>query len=160
MRVKQLQSIVDAFATQGVKPAEAAALFDQPLRATIAKLAETNATARTPATLIALWWNDPKALASARSIIASNKSPAPLRSELVNALGQSKDPANVEAFGALVVDTGAPILIRKNAVTALGSMNDAGGQVPYRAFRFARRGSEADGHQFDGAVAGVGVGAA
>jgi putative membrane-bound dehydrogenase-like protein len=122
---EQLQSVVDAFSTRGVKPAEAAALFDESLRATIAKLAESDRAAHTPATLIALWWNDPKAIASARQMIADGKSPATLRSELVRALGQSKDPANIEAFGALVIDASAPILIRQNAVNALGSMNDA-----------------------------------
>ncbi len=120
----ELQSVVDAFNTLGVKGEEAGKLFAPDARTRVVAVAENNTPSRVPATLIALWWNDPRALQSARRIIADPKAEAPVRSEFVRALGQQKDPANTEAFAALVADNNAPILIRQNAVNALGSMND------------------------------------
>ena len=120
-----LQSVLDAFASLGVTPNDAAKLFDESLRGKIAGIAGAGSTARVPATIISLWWNDPKAMETARKIIADGRSQANLRSTFVHALGSEKNPANIEAFTALVYDNDAPILIRQSAVNALGEMNDA-----------------------------------
>jgi len=120
----ELQSVVDAFNTLGVKGEEAGKLYSAEARKKVGEIAESRTASRVPATLIALWWDDPKALESARAIIADPKAEAPVRSEFVRALGQKKDPANISAFSALVGDNDAPILIRQNAVNALGAMND------------------------------------
>jgi putative heme-binding domain-containing protein len=119
-----LQGVLDAFASLGVKPADAGNLFDPPLREKIGEIAGSNTPSRTPATVIALWWNDAKAIKTARAIIADPKAPAGTRSQFVIALGEEKNPANVEAFASLVSDPNAPILIRQAAVNALGEMND------------------------------------
>jgi putative heme-binding domain-containing protein len=120
-----LQSVLDAFASLGVKPAEAGKLFDNSLRGKVAQIAEGKSASHIPATVIALWWNDPKAVASARSIIADTKAQAGLRSQFVNALGEEKNSANIESFTALVSDNNAPVLIRQAAVNALGEMDDS-----------------------------------
>ena len=121
----ELQSVIDAFQTLGVSPADAAALFDDALREQMATIsANALSPARIPATVIALWWDDPKAAESARAIIADPKAPAAVRGEFVKALGAQKNSDNVNAFAALVADNAAPVLVRQNAVTALGEMND------------------------------------
>ena len=119
-----LQSLLDAFGTLGVKPADAAKLFDPQLRSGIADIAAGTTPSRVPATVIALWWNDPKATQTARQIIADPKADAGLRGEFVRALGEQKDSANINAFAGLVGDDAAPVLVRQNAVNALGEMND------------------------------------
>jgi putative membrane-bound dehydrogenase-like protein len=119
-----LQSVIDAFNSLGVKPTAAAKLFDEDLRPAISALAMTASPSRFPATVIALWWNDPKAIAAARAIISDPEADAGIRSEFVKALGEARDPANIPAFTALVSDNDAPILVRQNAVNALGVMND------------------------------------
>ncbi len=121
----ELVSVVDAFNTLGVKSDEAGKLFSAGTRERIVQIATGRTGARVPATIIALWWRNPKAMEAARAIIADPKAEAPVRSEFVRALGQQKDPANVDAFASLVADNDAPILIRQNAVNALGAMNDA-----------------------------------
>jgi putative heme-binding domain-containing protein len=120
----ELQGVVDAFNTLGVKPDEAGKLFERAAREKIVAIASGGTPSRVPATLIALWWRDPKALESARSIISDPRAEAPVRGEFVRALGGQRDAANTRAFAALVADDNAPILIRQNAVNALGAMND------------------------------------
>jgi putative heme-binding domain-containing protein len=120
----QLQSVIDAFNTLGVTATEAAKLFDEGLRKQIAAIATTHTPSRIPATVIALWWDDPKALEAARAIIADPKADAGTRGEFVRALGKQHNSDNVNAFAALVSDNAAPILVRQRAVTALGEMND------------------------------------
>jgi putative heme-binding domain-containing protein len=120
-----LQSVIDAFGTLGVKPAQAAKLFDDELRRTVSDIAASKTSSRIPATVIALWWHDAKAIETARTMIADSKADAGLRSEFVRALGATKDAANIDAFSSLVYDNGAPILIRQGAVNALGVMNDS-----------------------------------
>jgi len=119
-----LQSVIDAFGTLGVKPAQAARLFNDELRHAVSDIAASQGSSRIPATAVALWWHDPKAVTTARAIIGDSMADAGLRSEFVRALGATKDVANIDAFASLVYDNGAPILIRQGAVNALGVMND------------------------------------
>jgi putative membrane-bound dehydrogenase-like protein len=118
-----LQSVLDAFSTLGVKPVEAKALFDDDLRKTVSAIAAGRGGSHIPATVIALWWDDPNAVATARAIIADPKAQTGVRSQFVQALGQEHDPANIKSFASLVYDHDAPILIRQHAVNALGAMN-------------------------------------
>ncbi|HSZ60031.1 MAG TPA: PVC-type heme-binding CxxCH protein [Tepidisphaeraceae bacterium] len=120
-----LQSVVDAFETLGVQPAEASRLFDGALRSRISQIAAGNSASRVPATAIALWWDDPVALRTARTIIADPNAPAAVRSQFVHALGRQKSPENIGAFAALLADNSAPTLIRQSAATALGAMDNA-----------------------------------
>ncbi|HWE92402.1 MAG TPA: hypothetical protein VG269_00375, partial [Tepidisphaeraceae bacterium] len=121
----ELQSVIDAFNTLGVSPTQAAGLFDKDLRQRVSSMcASSKTSARIPATLIALWWNDPKANETARSIIADPKAPAAIRGEFVKALGAQRNSDNINSFAALVGDNAAPVLVRQNAVTAMGEMND------------------------------------
>jgi putative heme-binding domain-containing protein len=120
----QLQSVIDAFNTLGVTSTQAAKLFDDGLRNQIAAIATTHTPSHIPATAIALWWDDPKALEAARAIIADPKANAGTRGEFVRALGQQRNSDNINAFAALVSDNAAPVLVRQRAVTALGEMND------------------------------------
>src|SRR5205807_10140463 len=119
-----LQSVIDAFNFEGLKPKDAASHFDADARKQISRIVSSRYEGRIPATLIALWWNDPAAVQTARSIIADAKADANIRSEFVRALGRDKDPNNTEAFAALVHDNGAPVLIREDAVRALGQMDN------------------------------------
>ena len=119
-----LQSVIDTFNSAGLKPGQAADLFDSQSRQQVVRLAASRYEARLPATLIALWWNDPTAVETARSVIADNHADASVRGEFVRAMGRQKSPANIPAFASLVGDNGAPILIRENAVRALGQMDD------------------------------------
>jgi putative membrane-bound dehydrogenase-like protein len=120
-----LQSVVDAFETLGVQPAEALSLFDDALRSRLSQIVASNSAARIPATSIALWWDDPAALHAARAIIADPRSPAAVRSQFVRDLGRQKNPQNIAAFAVLLDDNSAPTLIRQNAATALGAMDNA-----------------------------------
>ena len=119
-----LQSVIDAFGTRGMKPGDAAKVFDDDLRRSVSDIAAGQSASRVPATVIALWWNDPKATATARATIADAKASAGLREEFVRALGHAHDPANIDAFASLVYDGGGPILVRQSAVNALGAMDD------------------------------------
>jgi putative membrane-bound dehydrogenase-like protein len=119
-----LESVVDAFNTLGISPNEAAKLLDDSLRQQISAIAQKPGAGQQFATTIALWWNDPAAVAIARKIIADHTADAPLRSRFLQALGREKDPNNIESFAALAHDDSAPILIRQTALNALGAMND------------------------------------
>jgi putative membrane-bound dehydrogenase-like protein len=119
-----LESVIDAFHTLGVTPTEASKLFDDAMRHQVAGIATAQSGARIPATVIALWWNDPKATEAARAIIADPKASAAVRGEFVKALGAQKHSENINAFAALAGDNAAPILVRQNAVSGLGEMND------------------------------------
>src|SRR6185437_3734811 len=120
-----LQEAIDAFDNSGVKAADRGKYFDDATREQIAKLAETPGDpARIPATTVALWWNDAKASASARAILADPKAPSPTRSMLLKALAQQKSAENIGAFSAFVTDNAAPVRLRQDAVAALGSMDD------------------------------------
>ena len=119
-----LQSVVDAFDFEGIKPEEAAQHFDDALRSRLGELARGKSSARIPAALIALWWNDPGAMNAARETIADSRADITLRAQFVRALGKARDARNIPAFAALVNDNAAPVLIRQNAVNALGAMDD------------------------------------
>lgn len=119
-----LQSVIDAFGTLGMKAADAAKLFDESLRGRISRISTSRGEGRVPATIIALWWNDAAAVRTARALIADPKAAPSIRSQLVQALGRQKDPANAGAFASLIDDGNAPVLIRQNAVNALGEMDN------------------------------------
>ena len=119
-----LQSVIDAFNSEGLKPQQAAELFDGQARRQVAEVAKSRQEARVPATLIALWWNDRSAVDAARSVIADSHAKASVRGEFVRALGRQRDPGYIPAFESLVQDNDAPILVRENAVRALGQMDD------------------------------------
>jgi len=119
-----LRSTIDAFANANVKTADRIRPIDDVTRAGIAKLAGGSGPAKINATIVAMWWNDPQATASARGIVADTKSPANIRGDLLRALAESKDAASLETFSAVVADAGAPIGMRKEALEAISAMND------------------------------------
>jgi putative heme-binding domain-containing protein len=120
-----LQDAIDGFSAMGVATAERTKLFDAGTRKQIEQLVKQPGPARAPAIIMALWWNDPQAAAAARQIIADAKYPAYVRVEMLRGLADRKDAGNVAAFAAFVSDAQAPVLLRQQAVDALGAMDDA-----------------------------------
>ena len=96
-----LQSVVDAFSTRGVKPADAAALFDEPLRATIAEhRRRVNRGAHRRRRSSPFGGTIRRRHERLGAIIADRRQLAgAAASELVGAR-TSKDPANIDAFVA------------------------------------------------------------
>ena len=126
MRMRDLlQSVADAFSFEGLKPPQAASYFDDAVRRRIDEIAAGDHPAHIPATIIGLWWDDPVAVKTARQIVADPKADITLRARFLRSLGELKDARNADVFAALLYDNGAPILIRQNAATALGTMDDA-----------------------------------
>ncbi len=123
-RLRELRTVADGLVGAGLKPPARAALFDAPTRESVATLAKENSPLRIPATIVALWWDDPAALESARSILADAQVDAPTRSQLLRAMAEQRDPANIPAFAAFVSDSNSPVLLRQRAVDALGEMDD------------------------------------
>ncbi|HET6250788.1 MAG TPA: HEAT repeat domain-containing protein, partial [Tepidisphaeraceae bacterium] len=121
-----LNDAINGFENFGVKAADRGKYFDDATRARLADLAEkAGDPARLPATVIALWWNDDKASASARAILSDTKIDAPTRSMLLKALAEQHNADNIPAFSAFVIDNAAPVRLRQEAVAALGAMGDA-----------------------------------
>jgi putative heme-binding domain-containing protein len=77
--------------------------------------------ARIPATTIALWWKDGKAVESARQIVADPGAPIEARLSLARTLGDAKAAGNIPAFAALAADTNVPIRLRQVAIDAIGA---------------------------------------
>ncbi|HZL38323.1 MAG TPA: PVC-type heme-binding CxxCH protein [Tepidisphaeraceae bacterium] len=120
-----MDAAINGFDNSGVSPADRAQYFDAAAQRQIADVAQSTGPARIPATVIALWWNDPKAADSARVILSDSKAPAPVRSMLLKALAGQNAPANINAFSAFVIDNNAPVRLRQGAVNGLGTMNSA-----------------------------------
>jgi len=120
-----LQGVVDAFNFEGIGPQDAARRFDQAMRRQIDAIAAGKYGARIPATMIGLWWSDPAAVKTARQTIADPNADITIRAEFLRALARLKDPRNADVFAALVYDNSVPILIRQDAASALGAMDDA-----------------------------------
>ncbi len=123
-RLRELRTVADGLLNAGLKPADRAKLFDASTRESILGLVNDNSPLRVPATIVALWWDDPVALEAARSMLADAHIDAPTRSQLLRAMAERRDPENVPAFAAFVSDANAPVLLRQRAVDALGEMDD------------------------------------
>jgi putative membrane-bound dehydrogenase-like protein len=122
-----LQDAIDAFDNTGVKQSDRSKYFDEAARQEISRIsASAGNSARLPATIVALWWNDQSAINTARGMLSDSTVSAPTRSMLLKALSQQQDPGNIAAFSAFVLDNKAPVRLRQEAVAALGAMNDAG----------------------------------
>jgi putative heme-binding domain-containing protein len=121
-----LQGVVNALEQSGMKREERAKLFDDKLREKIGTLAAGKTRVRIPATELAMWWDDPRGLDSARKIVANPKADPAARSQLLKALADRKDPANFKTFASFIADDGAPMRLRREAIDALGSSGDAG----------------------------------
>jgi putative heme-binding domain-containing protein len=119
-----LQGTINALGQSNLTAAERAKLFDAAVRKQISDIAAGMAEARAPATAIAMWWDDPAALASARQIVADRSADPGARSQLLKSLAERKDPQNFETFAAFVADDGAPLRLRKEAVDALGAAGE------------------------------------
>lgn len=82
--------------------------------------------ARIPATTIALWWTDAKAIESARQIVADPGAPIEARLSLARTLGESRAAGNVPAFASLASDNNVPIRLRQVAIDAMGATGGDG----------------------------------
>jgi putative heme-binding domain-containing protein len=123
---QSIQGVINALSQAGLSRDERAKLFNPDLRKAISDVVAAGETeARVSATQVALWWDDAKALESARKIIADTKADPAARSELLKTLAERKDPATMATFAAFAADDGAPLRLRKEAVDALGSSGDA-----------------------------------
>jgi putative heme-binding domain-containing protein len=101
---------------------ERADLFDVKLRKQIAAVAAGNSPARVAATIISRWWNDPAAVQGSRRIVADARADASLRSQMMRAMAERRDPADVEAFSKLATDDNVPIRLRQQAIDVLASV--------------------------------------
>jgi putative membrane-bound dehydrogenase-like protein len=120
-----LRSTIDAFANANIKIDDRIRPIDEVTRGGIAKLAAGTGPAKINATIVAMWWNDPGATASARGIVADSKAQLPVRTDLLRALAERKDAGSLEAFCAVVADNSAPLGIRKESLEAISALNDA-----------------------------------
>ncbi len=119
-----LQDAIDGFVSNGVSPADRAKLLDDSLRQRIGALIDQDGLTRVPATLIALWWNDPHAVEMARKILADPSQKSNVRTDMLRGLAEQKDSRNIDAFAAFISDNNAPVLLRQQAVDALGAMDN------------------------------------
>lgn len=121
-RVHQsLQSVINALETLGISRGARADLFGVELRQKIGQIASRGGNVRVPATVMALWWNDPAAVQAARRIVADGKADASLRAMMMRAMAERKDKADAVAFAALANDASAPIRIRQQAIDIITS---------------------------------------
>jgi len=121
-RLRQsLQSVIDGIDATGLRRGQRADLFDVKLRERLRTLVEGESAARVPATIIALWWNDPEAVRAARDIISDPTAQAALRGQMLRAMSDRRDPADFETFALLASDDAAPVRIRQTAVDTLAS---------------------------------------
>ena len=120
-----LNDAIDGFENAGVPSADRGKYFDPPTRERIAALAASTDKAHLPATIIALWWNDPQATAAARGVIADASASPTVRAALLKALAGQKSAENIPAFASFVADNKAPVRLRQGAVSALGAMGDS-----------------------------------
>jgi putative membrane-bound dehydrogenase-like protein len=120
-----LQDAIDGFEASGVRPAGRGKYFDESTRNQIAIVAASGSPAHVPATVIAMWWGDQKADASARALLADTKTDATVRAAMLKSLAERKSPENIPAFNAFITDSAAPIRMRQSAVAALGAMDNA-----------------------------------
>ncbi|MDB5290396.1 MAG: putative rane-bound dehydrogenase, partial [Phycisphaerales bacterium] len=120
-----LQDAIDGFEASGVKPADRGKYFDETTRNQIGAIAEAHSPAQVPATVIAMWWGNEKAIASARGLLSDRKTDATIRAAMLKALAERKSPENIPAFNAFIIDAAAPIRMRQSAVAALGAMDNA-----------------------------------
>jgi putative heme-binding domain-containing protein len=120
-----MQGVINALGQLGLKHDERAKLFDDTVRGEVSAIAAGKSDARYPAIEMGLWWDDAKSLAAARQIITDKKADAAARSQLLKTLAERKDPANIATFAAFIRDRGSPMRLRKEAIDALGSANDA-----------------------------------
>jgi len=131
-----LEEAIDGFISLGVKPADRGQYFDQKMRDQLAVLAAAKSgSARVSAAIMGMWWDDPKAAETARKILSDGGQPVYRRSNVLRALAEKKDPANIQAFADFVNDPTTPVLIRQEAVNALGELDDArAAQVLLRSY--------------------------
>jgi putative heme-binding domain-containing protein len=126
-RVRQaLQSVINGLDAVGVPRGDRVELFDSDTRLKIRELTAEGSPARVQATTIALWWNDRAAVGAARQILADAKAPAAVRGQMLRAIGERRDPADVDSVAALAADNNVPIRIRQQAVDILASSGDVG----------------------------------
>jgi putative membrane-bound dehydrogenase-like protein len=120
-----LEEAIDGFVSLGVKPADRAQYFDPKMREQLAVLAAAKSgSARVSAAIMGMWWNDPKAADTARKILSDGGQPVYRRSNVLRALAEKKDPANIAAFADFVNDPTTPVLIRQEALNALGELDN------------------------------------
>jgi len=119
-----LFSVIDAFNNASMKSTDRTRLFDEGARAAIGKLAAGNGDARLPATIVALWWNDPQAFKPAVTVIADLKAEVPVRIQLIKAVSESKEPAAFEALAAIAAESVGPQSVRKEALEALANSDN------------------------------------
>ena len=119
-----LRALIDGLAAANVKIADRGKLFEPELRAALSKMAAGTGAAQMPATVAALWWNDPLAAESARKVVADAKADAKVRTELVHTLAANRDAAAFDSFVAASNDTNAPNSLRKEGLEALSSLDN------------------------------------
>lgn len=119
-----LRSTAEAFANTNVKTADRVAQIDAAMKTAISKLAGGSGEAKTAATIVAMWWNDPQAVASARGIVADARAMVAVRSDLLRALAEAKDAGSLDTFCAVAAEDGASVGLRKEAIEAIGALND------------------------------------
>ena len=125
-RVRQaLQSVINGLDAAGVRRGERVDLFDIATRERVRALTADGSPARVPATIIALWWNDRAAVGAARQILADPKAEASVRGQMLRAMAERRDPADVDSFAALAADNNVPVRIRQQAVDVLASSGNA-----------------------------------
>jgi putative membrane-bound dehydrogenase-like protein len=125
-RVRQsLQSVINGLDAVGVRRGDRVELFDIDTRQQIRELTAEGSPARVQATTIALWWNDRAAVGAARQILADPKAEASVRGQMLRAMAERRDPADIDSFAALAGDNNVPIRIRQQAVDILASTGDA-----------------------------------
>ena len=119
-----LRGVIDGFAAANVKILERGKLFDESMRTAVGKMAAGSGESQIPAAMAALWWNDPQAAALARKVVADPKSDVKVRIELLQELAANKDTDSFDAYAAVAAETNAPAALRKEALEALGSLDN------------------------------------
>lgn len=115
-----MATLVDGLASLPIE--DRAKAIKPEVRQTITKyINDSEPAARIPATTIALWWNDAKAIESARLIVADAAAPLEARLSLARTLGDARAAGNIPAFAALAGDGNVPICLRQVAIDAIGN---------------------------------------
>lgn len=120
-----LVTCIDAFSAAGIKLSDRAKLIDKNYRPTITALIAKPGKQQVPAAVVAIWWNDSKAVEFARATASDGKADEADRVALIKALGDLKDATNFSAVVGWFNDANAPVAVRKAAADALATINSA-----------------------------------
>jgi putative membrane-bound dehydrogenase-like protein len=120
-----LQGVINALSQHNLSKEDRAKLFNPELRDLLGDIAVGKTPAKVQAALLGLWWDDPRALQTARRIVANPKADAGARSQLLRALSDRKEGENFETFAKFIADHDAPLRLRREAVDAIATSGDA-----------------------------------